>query len=565
MEKVFISNVLDTEKVQEFRTGIPILTQAGTGTGKSYWIKTVVIPYYLSIGKKVIFFHNRYAQGMQNEFDVKELECENLLLLSYQKLEAAIEANIVTRKTGKESHEMKQLLQWIESSHVLVLDEAQYFIMDSEFNTHTQDSFDFITNIIKSKITIWLTATPAGMFDYMKNNMSLKVEEYVFKDDYSHVSTITMFSDKGFSEDEEETDRQLNKIIKKGLSKGKVFIAVDSKELAFSIHKKYKNISAAMFAGDTYNGVRSLCIKKYEPKLDDSGKPIIDSNGEMIEITTGYEDNRMINMLKDCRFPKEITILITTAVMETGFNIKDKDVKTVIIMNRDILSAKQFAGRIRGIGIEKHVDMYIWAANANTLVNSLKELKESRKEIQRIKEGTFDAYNRYKSKGMFKYFNRDLTTKPLAILNLERKIAYIETLIADTDGFKTKTLSKHIVEQFGIKPEYYGATQSKTTIEQKRILLWEAANIQTKNKKGIITAIGELRSAKTIKEFMTNLGLVKYKEYGTNRTFTQITKWTDVVENAEWSHLIEELGYKITGRVNSKDVPIIKIERIAEC
>jgi len=562
MTKEYISDKLTKEVVQEFRLSEPVLTIAGTGTGKSYWIKTVVIPYYLSIGKRIIFFHNRYAQGTQNEFDVLALSCDNLLLVSYQKLEMAIEAEIITRQTGRPKSNIENLLTMINSSYVLIMDEAQYFIMDSEFNTHTQDSFDYIASMINSKVTIWLTATPAGIYQYIKDEIIRDVKEYYFKDDYSHINTITMFSDKGFTEDENETDRQLNKIIKIGLIKGKVFIAVDNKDLAVSIYNKYKSTSAAMFAGDRYQGVKSLCMKKYEPVLDFYGNPIVNEDGEIRETVIGYADERMISMLQECKFPKDITILVTTSVMETGFNIKDKDVKTVIIMHRDILSAKQFAGRIRGIGVEKHVDMFVWAANANTLVNSLKELQECRKEIKRISEGTFDAYNRYKSKGMFKYFNRDLSVKPLAILNLERKIQYLQTLIADKDGFKTKVLSRHITEQFGIKPDYYGCSKSGITPEQQRMLLWETANSITKNKKGLTVAIGEITSAKAIKAFVESLSLMKYKSNGTTKIFTPISKWTDVANEAEWSYLITNLGYKITGKVNSKDIPTIKIERI---
>lgn len=138
-----------------------VFINAGTGSGKTYFIINKYIPFALSqYNCKILFLCNRTTLKTQIQADLDEMAIASkdvglmwavrnrVKVKTYQSIEREITdygAEYVTRK--------------YEEYRVAICDEAHYFFSDSTFNTHTVHSFEFVIQKFFHSPCIFMSAT----------------------------------------------------------------------------------------------------------------------------------------------------------------------------------------------------------------------------------------------------------------------------------------------------------------------------------------------------------------------------------------------------------------------
>ena len=155
-----------------------LLIKADTGAGKTYFVMNSLAKEENS---KILYICNRAVLKNQIEKDISDKGIENISVRTYQEISKILvrymnkfnidsldcenTVNDTTENTEEavsefEINMLNELIQQIESSTYLVLDEIHYFTSDYRFNDSLSKCFDFLFNTFKSKQKILLSATP---------------------------------------------------------------------------------------------------------------------------------------------------------------------------------------------------------------------------------------------------------------------------------------------------------------------------------------------------------------------------------------------------------------------
>ena len=115
MAYTYVSDAIGNDYMN-WKSGDDIIISFPTGTGKTYFVLNVLVPYAKKINKKIVMFCNRVALYEQINNAIDEDDREYIELLTYQSAEYRIREAI--------------------SGDVLyyIFDEAHYIFQDSSFN-----------------------------------------------------------------------------------------------------------------------------------------------------------------------------------------------------------------------------------------------------------------------------------------------------------------------------------------------------------------------------------------------------------------------------------------------
>lgn len=298
-----VSDIISLDAIKTWTAKNIIIISAGTGQGKSYFIKNSLYSYAKENKKRILFLLHRANCKYQFEYEILNDKKDDVIdIMTYQKIESDI--------LKKDKHINYKEYEFI------VCDEFHYFISDANFNKATDISF---TEIMRQRncIKIFMSATGEDVEHYLSDNYKQKVCKYELMPDYNYVSTLTFFSQS------EDMDYFAEKFI--GSEKKAIFF-IQSAEKAYKLYKKYSQHCL-------FNCSKNNSHYKYV-------------NEEKIE-----------NMLKNERFEEKL--LITTARFDAGANIIDRDVKYIVADIIDIGSLIQCLGRKRSQSEDDTVSFFI--------------------------------------------------------------------------------------------------------------------------------------------------------------------------------------------------------------
>lgn len=293
-----ISQLISKGEIKKWKNGNVITITAGTGKGKSYFIKNNLYYYAKEKDEKILMLIHRVNCVEQFKREIKKDKKDDIIdIITYQTLE------------NKDFN--------LNKYTYIICDEFHYFMSDAAFNKITDISFD---KIIKSKnnIKIFMSATGNHMKKYLNNKKKINTIDYKLKISYRFIKSLYFFN----------KNQTLENLIEECIEKNqKAIVFIDSAERVYKIYTKFKDHS--IFNCSKYNN-------KYYKKVD---KNIID------------------DILEKERFEKNI--LITTTCMDAGVNIIDKDVKHIILDVKDIGSLIQCIGRRRILNNKDKINVYI--------------------------------------------------------------------------------------------------------------------------------------------------------------------------------------------------------------
>lgn len=336
-----------------------IFISSPTGSGKTAFILNVLLSHLAGMGKEVLYLVNRSILLNQIKNEINNLAYTSrkaITVMLYQD----IENNYFKYDGSLNEDYYKKFLKY----DCVICDEAHYFLMDSNYNTRTILSFNFIRNKFMYKLRIYMSATIDDIKEFIKeDNVSnryfrtqwLGIENKINNNnpnesysDRSHILAIqkeltytnsSEYQVRNYDYIDIEVIKQKSEISKLVLDGNeKWIIFVDTKEFGKSLKK------------DIIRNIRD--------------RGIVSSKDAVAFITSDYELDPDSSIEVDTIVSKNKTltkVLIATSVLDNGINIIDMELRNVIIIADTETEFIQMLGRKRRDG--KRLKLYIFKHN----------------------------------------------------------------------------------------------------------------------------------------------------------------------------------------------------------
>lgn len=314
-----ISEVVTIDKIRSWKDGDIITITAGTGRGKSYFIKNNLYAFAKKEKKKILFLIHRTncLNQFQSEID-KDKKNDVIDIMTYQK----IEYDILNNK-GID----------LSKYQYIVCDEFHYFLSDASYNFVTDISLNTILDA-KDTIRIFMSATGRYAKGYINGVKKIDTIDYEIPITYEFIKDLTFFFK------DSDLDRFVTGAVK---TNNKAIIFIDSAKKAYELyqrHQKHCLFNCSKSNNKYYKYVNEKAIDK---------------------------------MLKEEKFDKQV--LITTTTMDAGVNIIDDKVNNIICDVKDINVLIQCIGRKRIQKKNEKIELWVKAINNKQLGGMKTQLK----------------------------------------------------------------------------------------------------------------------------------------------------------------------------------------------
>lgn len=297
-----VSELVTIDEINKWNNGDIITIKAGTGAGKSYFIKNNLYAIAKKNRHKILFLLHR--TNCINQFRqelIKDKKTDVIHIQSYQSIEHKIRKN--------------KNFDLTEYKYI-VCDEFHYFVSDAAFNITTDISLNKILNQ-SDKIRLFMSATGDYMKRIINGHMKINTIDYEIPLDFSFIKSLTFYNK------DTTLDIFINDAIRTN-EKGIFFI--QSAEKAYEFYLKYKDYCL-------FNCSKDHKLYKY------------------------VNQEKINDMLQNEKFNE--LILITTTCLDTGVNIKDKELKHIVCDVFDIGTIIQCIGRKRLNKNDNYINVYI--------------------------------------------------------------------------------------------------------------------------------------------------------------------------------------------------------------
>ena len=172
--KKYISDLITKEEMEKWKNDDIIAITSGTGTGKSYFITKKLTKFAKERGERILFLvpRNSIAEQLKLELD---LEDTHITVTTFQWLETAL----------------RQEMEVYKTFDYIIMDEAHYFLEDSQFNVETEYSFMWVMEQQVKRIL--LSATSTSILNYMSNMGYDIAKHYSIENNYDTLEAQIQF------------------------------------------------------------------------------------------------------------------------------------------------------------------------------------------------------------------------------------------------------------------------------------------------------------------------------------------------------------------------------------
>lgn len=336
MAKQRVTDLIKIEDIRHWNINDIITITAGTGVGKSYFIKNILYAFAKANNKKILFLIHRTNCTNQFYEEIKnDKKLDIIDIRTYQCIE-----NVVKNKGVFDFSEYEYI----------VSDEFQYFVSDASFNITTDISLNKILEQ-SNTIKIFMSATAEHIKRYLNNVKKLETIDYEIPITYDFIKELNFFN----------TDETLERFIE-------YLDGINEKAIFF--------IQSAQKAYDLYTKFKDKCLFNCSTSNDKYYKYV---NTEKIN-----------NMLANERFEEQI--LITTSCMDAGVNIIDLNVKHIICDIKDIGTLIQCMGRKRIQNKDDGIYLYIKTITNEQLGGMETQTKKKIEKAEFLRTHTVKEY-----------------------------------------------------------------------------------------------------------------------------------------------------------------------------
>lgn len=358
----YVSEIIGEDEFTSWGPGQRVFITAATGTGKTTFIlNKLLMDRAIEKREKILYIVNRKILKEQIENQINNTVF-NMARNKYGNMINIIDHIWVTTYQSIENkiqYDLQNLWNCFNNFDIVIYDECHYFYMDSNFNTHTELSYDCLRHFFDKKIQIFISAT-------MK-----KIRSYIDKyDDYYFLKEIEQIKWNGTTPTfpmYKQTERNV-------------------KDKEFFIDQDYSYVNINIF--DTYEDLIDRVIEDMKRKwlifVDniEKGKNLQKQISEKIKEKTSNKTN--VNngiLLIDARFRnqedsnkavKDIVkyekiinkrIIIATSVMDNGISLIDDELRDIVIFYDTEEEFIQMLGRKRYD--ESDINLYICKRDSN--------------------------------------------------------------------------------------------------------------------------------------------------------------------------------------------------------
>lgn len=295
-----ISDTITLDVIEkEWEMGMKILIKSQMGTGKTYWAQNTLYDYCKKNNYKCLFFSNRTLLRRQNEKSLIGKE-DVFETVNYQNISEKMYGGI-------------DIADIYNGYDVILLDEIQFFLSDSSFNRKTDLLLKSLKYKYPDKLIILMSATPEMLLEYKRKYDKL----YDFPDDYSYIEKLSFY--KGID--------AVKNILK--------YLPIGEKAIYFS--------------NSAEEAYKIMMLFKERASFICSPQKELYGNFCDLETLNQIAENEKF----------ECDILCTTKILDTGVNIKDPLVKTIIIDGTDPTNIVQSIGRRRIENENEKISVYM--------------------------------------------------------------------------------------------------------------------------------------------------------------------------------------------------------------
>ena len=374
--------------------GNRIFIDAPTGSGKTTFILQTLLPYYSAQGRKILYLVNRRilkAQIREMVADLPHSQYAAIRVELYQEIEKKIMAvHMEHNMKDSDKGDGYNSLQKLSEYDCLVCDEAHYFLTDSTYNTNTVLSYRWIQKAFCGKVCIFMSATVDELKTYMEKNNLHDYGEinslcYGIPKCGPSISGLRKRSKLSRGEEYEKPEKD-HGIISYHVSRDYGYIGakniriIDNRKALVDLVVEGSQKWLVFVDNINYGKALRNSVKKRLRKLKnkDSSEEI---EGSVILITSGYKreqnsTDEVDRIIRTQAFSAKV--LIVTAVLDNGVNIKDIDVRNVVLFADTETEFIQMLGRKRKDA--QLFKLYIYGYDKKHFSNRKRQLRKQ-KEI----------------------------------------------------------------------------------------------------------------------------------------------------------------------------------------
>lgn len=432
----YVSDLIGTDWLYKWTPNVPVFISAQTGRGKNFFVQNTIVPEILKHNRrcndnqKILILSNRIALNHQNKIELaKIIDIHSDKNISYE--------NTLQKLTDEQINSFNNFgVIKVSSYHQLlnnnllddeytfvIIDECHFFTQDSLFNANTSKILDAIIDKCKNSIRIYTSATLDDVLPViLKKDIPEKFEENPYKffckkppnlyyKNFLLTNTIPKnilpFSDKINIQSIMINYNYYMNLIK--------FYDEQQNEIT-----PYYNYTAIIYDLEpNYSYIKTHLIKNNDNALVDKishthnkdskwiifvkskkeGKTLKEKlnqkqiSSEFISSESKTESNTAYQqIIKESKF--DVEVLISTAVIDNGVNIKDKAVKNIAISVFDYTSFIQMLGRVRPIE-EQKINLYLFDFPINKIEETINKNYNNLLEYLYFDTLTFDKQFEY--------------------------------------------------------------------------------------------------------------------------------------------------------------------------
>ena len=405
MSKKFVANIIG-EDYKTWNSQKPVIIHAPTGSGKTHFILNVLLPYVQSLGKRLVYIANRSALEQQVERDISDEYRDSIVTCSYQQL-----PYLYAIRTKKNPDKRKFRMDAIASADYYVLDEAHYFLADSNFNTKVESCFRVLDSLKRKRedsVWIYMTATIAYLLLQLQppriDIPYLESPHYYSENHFKSVKSLLRYKEtrreiidqlpQPIHPYEIASGNNLAGLYSENLPSLYIFgcfkpnyFADISHSIEYELHRDIKVRYHYYQIESDYSYIDPVFFDKWDDIINaiantpSHEKWIIfvtkESTGDFLLeklIESGYTDAVFISakrrknkrltahrvfqeIVEDASFHQRI--LISTKVLDNGVNLKDSALHHMVMDSFDETTFLQFVGRKRQLNKDDYLHLYL--------------------------------------------------------------------------------------------------------------------------------------------------------------------------------------------------------------
>lgn len=374
------------DNYKSWKKGDVVLISAQTGTGKTYFIKNVLLDELMD-HERLLFVCNRtnlkrqlkkdllqkYKQSIPetlNELDKITTIADKVTITSYHAISRTIQEEQYNPNAPKSDFNLYDYI---------VFDECHFIFSDGGFNNKTRFAYEKIVH------------------DYYPHIVKIFISATMYEIRNPIVRCVEMAKNNGF-----------------GLNEAIIHEYNTGNDYSYLNPYYFNNIDTIvnLIKNDTSNDKWLIFISD----INRDGNKLLEELGEKncSLIKSGTQSDELNSIINNSRFTKKV--LVCTKAMDNGININDPKLKNIVIMTWDRITFIQMLGRKRiDINNPDKVNLYIPTRFKKSFLSKLKTYNDKKREVELLENNKMEFYKKYDNdlkdfNGMNDIFYRDIKT-----------------------------------------------------------------------------------------------------------------------------------------------------------